>query len=96
MWRFGCEETVYFPFIFRTLMAIKGWAPPLMGWETKGRCAAAGTASWDKTHGFGAVNHPWASSCEPGSGGFPLWRVHRVFPSVFWVSQFLLAPNPPR
>lgn len=36
MWQFSCEETVYFPFIFWTLIAIKHRAPPLMGWETKG------------------------------------------------------------
>lgn len=79
-------------------MAIKGWAPPLMGWETKGRCAAAGTSSWDKNGGSGAVNHPGhhpANGPGSGSGGFALWRVCRAFPNIFWMSQLLLAPNPP-
>lgn len=72
MWRFSCEETVYFPFIFWLLMAIKGRAPPRRSWETKGCCAAAGTASWDRKRIWGR-EPSWAPPCKRAGlerGGF--------------------------
>lgn len=69
MWRFSCEESVYFPFIFWTLMALKRGALPPLGWETKGCCVAAGTASQDRKgiQGWNHAGHRPAN--EPGTSG---------------------------
>lgn len=54
---FSCEESVYFPFIFWTLMALKCRALLPLGWETKGCCMAAGKAIRDRK-GIQGWNNP--------------------------------------
>lgn len=98
MWRFSWEEAVYFSFIFWMLMAIKGRGPPRRGRETKGCCAAAGTARWDGRRRWGREPSR-ASPCkrarlQPGVWGWFFFGFMGFFPTLSgWKLVPVQIPN---